>query len=58
MKQKNKETLIHAKGVLDGLRVVYFGNDIANVFSALASDIHGVLEDEEETESEGEKCSD
>lgn len=54
MKQKNRETLIHAKGVLDGLRVVYFGNDIASVFSALAHDIGEVIDGEETPESEEE----
>ena len=58
MKQKNKENLIHAKGVLDGLRVVYFGNEIASVFSALAHDIGEVIENEDETESEAEECND
>lgn len=57
MKQKNKENLIHAKGVLDGLRVVYFGNEIANVFSALAHDIGEVIENEDAPESEAEECN-
>lgn len=58
MKQKSKETLIHARGVLDALHVFYLGEEVANMFSNLSHDIRCVLEDEKETESEAEECND